>query len=379
MAKIILVTNKLSSTAWPLALSLRDQQHEVVILTSRDQDAEEVDGIRIMRCFKNWSLVEAAKVIPRLFTYEPQILHLILDSNIVQPAHAVLAAYAKSHPLIILTTSLLLLEKRLHPRSPMRLLLQESDIVTCPSVEALAKLRGLNVRSRRQGRGILPPALDLYESSRMPEIEVETNASVTLTHWRARLSQAPFFVMPFLEKSFTKPGSPDAPYFRRLRKVAETGFVVLLGSNLEWPVRQRRLFEQWMDEQGLGECWMFSGDLTSAQENDLLRQCQSLILAGIPLNAEEISQYYLKAIQCNTPLVLDTKQASVHAHLWQRNINCWILNYETLDKELREFLQRDDYHPPESIKDMLSQDRHLTDTPLNELNRLYTRALAQLK
>jgi hypothetical protein len=27
----------------------------------------------------------------------------------------------------------------------------------------------------------------------------------------------------------------------------------------------------------------------------------------------------------------------------------------------------------------LSEDHHLTDTPLNELNRLYTRALAQLK
>jgi hypothetical protein len=376
MAKVILVTDKVNSTSWPLALSLRAQQHDVMFLTSCGQPEKEHEGIRFLPCFKRWSLLEAIKLIPRLFTYEPQIMHLILDNPQVLPAHAVLATYAKSHPLMILTTSLLHLEKRLGPRNPLRMLLQESDIVTCPSVEALAKLRGLSVRSKKQGRGILPPALDLFEApSENEAVVVDETSSLTQEAWSAKLSEAPFFVVPFQEKSFSK----DAPFFVRLRKIAETHFVVLLGSNQEWPLRQRRLFEQWMEKEGLGECWMFSGDLSPAQEKDLLRQTESLLLAGIPLNAEEITQFYLKAIQCNTPLVLDSKQASVHAHLWQKNVNCWILSHEILEKELREFLQRKSYRPPESLSEKLSQDRHLTDTPLNELNRLYTRALAQLK
>lgn len=376
MAKVILVTDKVNSTSWPLALSLRAQQHEVIFLTSYGETLKDDDqGVRFFPFFKSWSLLEAMKLLPRLFTYEPQILHLILDKTRLKPAHAVLASYAKSHPLMVLTTSLLHLEKRLGPRNPLRLLLQESDIVTCPSVEALAKLRGLSVRSKRQGRGILPPALDLYESSLVSEILVEEPASATHKNWSARLSEAPFFVVPCLEKTF----SPEVPFFQRLRRIAETHFVILLGSSHEWPLRQRRLFEEWMHGQGLHESWMFSGDLSAQQEKELFRQTASLILAGIPLSAEEISQYYLKAIQCNTPLVLDSKQASVHAHLWQKNINCWILNHEVLDKDLRIFLQQSTYRPPESLQQMLSQDRHLTATPLNELNRLYSRALAQLK
>jgi hypothetical protein len=375
MAKVILVSDKVNSTSWPLALSLRAQQHEVVFLTSFGESVEDDHGIRFLPFFKRWSFLEAVRLIPRLFTYEPQILHFILENTRVQPAFAVLATYAKSHPMMILTTSLLHLERRLHPRNPMRWLLQESDIVTCPSVEALAKLRGLNVRSKKQGRGILPPALDLYENSLLTDDAVEEPASITQKHWSEKLHQAPYFVVPCYEKGFSK----EAPFFKRLRKIAEIHFVVLLGTNQEWPLRHRRQFEQWMDEEGLGECWMFSGDLSANQEKELLRETQSLILAGLPLNPEEISQFYLRAIQCNTPLVLDSKQASVHAHLWQKNVNCWILSYEYLEKELREFLQRDDYRPPESLKEMLTQDRHLTDTPVNELNRLYTRALAQLK
>lgn len=377
MAKIILVTEKVNSTSWPLALSLRAQQHEVVFLTSKGEEAANADGIRFMAYFKKWSFLEALRILPMIFSYEPQILHIILDQGPLTPAHAVLAGYAKSHPLMVLTTSLLQFERRLRTGSPTRLLLQESDIVTCPSVDSLAKLRGMSVRSKKQGRGILPPALDLYESTLLEEPHLEENKSEILVeeNWADHLKDEPYFIIPCFEKTF----SPDKIFFRRLARICETRFVVLWGSNQDWPLRSRKQFENWMAEQNLNDRWMFSGALPAQLERELLKQTECLILAGIRLSPQAISQFYLKAIQCNTPLALDTKQASVHAHLWRKNINCWILNHESLDKEFGAFLTKDDFRPPESLHEKLSEDRHLTDTPLNELNRLYTRALSQLK
>lgn len=377
MAKIILVTEKVNSTSWPLALSLKAQQHEVIFLTSFGEEATNADGIRFMAYFKKWSFLEAIRILPMLFSYEPQVLHIILDQNPLTAAHAVLASYAKSHPLMVLTTSLLQFERRLRAGSPTRLLLQESDIVTCPSVDSLAKLRGMNVRSRKQGRGILPPALDLYESSlfeepHYEEVESETVAQESLSH---QLKDEPYFVIPCFEKNF----SADSLYFRRLARLAETHFVVLWGSSQSWPLRSRKQFETWMESQGLANRWMFSGALPHSLEKELLKNAQCLILAGIKLSPQAISQFYLKAIQSNTPLALDSKQASVHAHLWRKNINCWILNHESLDKEFSTFLTKENFRPPESLQEKLTENRHLTDTPLNELNRLYTRALSQLK
>ncbi len=377
MAKIILVTEKVNSTSWPLALSLRAQQHEVIFLTSYGEEASNADGIRFMAYFKKWSFLEGLRILPMLFSYEPQVLHIILDQTPLKGAHAVLASYAKSHPLMVLTTSLLQFEKRLRVGSPTRLLLQESDIVTCPSIDSLAKLRGLSVRSKKQGRGILPPALDLYESTLLDESSHEDHETEIAVeeNWSQYLHEEPFFVVPCFEKCF----SENSPFFHRVARIAETRFVVLLGSNQNWPLRNRKFFEQWMETQGLKDRWMFSGALSHSLEKELMKQTQSLILAGIKLSPQAISQFYLKAIQCNTPLTLDSKQASTHAHLWQKNVNCWILNHESLNREFVSFLMKENFRPPESLQDKLSEDRHLTDTPLNELNRLYTRALAQLK
>jgi len=376
MAKIILVTEKVNSTSWPLALSLKAQQHEVIFLTSHGEEAANADGIRFMAYFKKWSFLEALRILPMIFSYEPQVLHIILDNTPLTAAHAVLASYAKSHPLMVLTTSLLQFERRLRTGSPTRLLLQESDIITCPSVDSLAKLRGMSVRSKKQGRGILPPALDLYESTMLEQPHYEESESeIAAEEWSRHLKDEPYFVIPCFEKNF----SADSLYFRRLARIAETHFVVLWGSNQDWPLRSRKLFETWMKSQGLGDRWMFSGALPASLERDLLKQTECLILAGIKLSPQAISQFYLKVIQCNTPLALDSKQASVHAHLWQKNINCWILNHESLDKEFSSFLAKENFRPPESLQEKLIEDRHLTDTPLNELNRLYTRALSQLK
>ena len=75
MAKILLVCDKVTPTSWKLAQALKSQQHQVIFLTHRDALVENTEGIDFMAFFKNWSALEAARLLPTLVSMEPQIVH----------------------------------------------------------------------------------------------------------------------------------------------------------------------------------------------------------------------------------------------------------------------------------------------------------------
>ncbi|MBO9668359.1 MAG: hypothetical protein J7501_16285, partial [Bdellovibrio sp.] len=198
MAKIILVSKTIHATTWQLAKALRAQQHEVVILTSHgEMPPENPLDIEFMAYFKKWGALEGLKIIPGLFGLQPQILHLVLEEDRMNAAQIVLSGFAKSHPSCVLTTSLLNIRRGLKKTNPVRYLVEESDIITCPTVESLGQLRGLNVRSAQQGRGILAPALDFKSSDLTQTYADDAEAQLIVD-----LSDQEYFVVPFREARF---------------------------------------------------------------------------------------------------------------------------------------------------------------------------------
>ncbi|NUN07410.1 MAG: hypothetical protein HUU57_16825 [Bdellovibrio sp.] len=370
MAKIILVSKKLNATSWQLAKALKSQQHEVILLTSYGEAPEEdTDGIELMSYFKTWNLLEGLRIIPGLFGLQPQILHLLLEEDKMNLAQMVLSTFAKSHPTCVLTTSLLDIRRGLTRRNPVRYLIEESDIITCPTVEALGQLRGLDVRSMRQGRGILPPVLGLKSDS--SDSESEDGHEDLLEH----LAAAPYVVMPFHEPHFDADGSA----FIRIRTIAQKYKVVLWGSYSHWSLRDRKKFAAWMKAFQCENNWIVTGNISAKIGQKILEKSTAFFLAGQSFNPVEITEYYIKAIHGHCVLVLDSKQSSVHSDLWKSTVNCWILDYEKLQKDLVKLLAKPHLQLPESISAQLSQDRHLIDSSLNELNRLYNKALNHLR
>ncbi|MEN0060061.1 MAG: hypothetical protein AAGB31_14570 [Bdellovibrio sp.] len=369
MAKIILVSQHVNATSWQLAQALRSQQHEVVFLTSYGENPPDTNGIEFMGYFKSWSFMEGLRITPGLFGLQPQVLHLLLDEDRMNQAQVILATFAKTHPTCVLSTSLLNIRRGLKRRNPVRYLIEQSDIITCPTVETLGQLRGLNIRSPKQGRSILPPVLDLKSSSPLTHYHEE------MEPFFQHLAQTPYIVVPFREASF----NPQKESFIRLRTLAQKYKVILWGSYSHWSVRERKKFATWLQEYNCHQNWALTGLLPSGTSHHLLENSTALFLAGQNFSPVEMTEYYLKAIQSHVNLILDSKQSSVHADLWKNGVNCWILNSHQLQKELIKLLARPHLRLPESLSEQLAQDRHLIDSSLNELNRLYNRALSHLR
>ncbi len=371
MAKIILVSTKTQSTTWQLAQSLRSQQHEVTVLTSHgDVPPENTNGIEYMAYFKKWSVLEGLKIIPGLFGMQPHILHLILDDDRMNAAQVILSTFAKSHPNCVLTTSLLHIKRGLKKTNPVRYLVEESDIITFPTVESLAQLRGLNVRSTKQGRGILPPALDFKNQPRHLGVLDEDEASLL-----ANLQGQEFFIMPFREGRF----NPESDRFARLKMLARRHKVVLWGSYAHWSLRERKQFASWMDKNGCGDHWVVTGEISPYLSRILLEKSEAFVMAGQQFTPVEMTEYYMRAIQAQSTLILDSKQTSVHADLWKNTVNCWVLNAHSLHKDLLKLLERPNFSLPETLSEDWAQSSHIVDSSMNELNRLYNRALASAR
>lgn len=367
MAKIILVSVQLHQTSWSLARALTSQGHEVTVLTSKDQPLEfDTRGIVVMSYFHSWNLLEALKIIPAIFAMSPQILHFLLDSDSMNIAQSALALFAKGNPTCILTTSLLHIRRGLHKKNPVRYLLQQSDIVTCPTLETMAHLRGLSAK-RSQGRGILPPVLDLSDELKSHQSEVVLSELPLLE----LLAGQAYIVVPFREFDFKKPSL----FKDRLRVLASKYHVVLWGSSASWSPRERKQLDQWMHDEGLADRWTLTGSISSGTTESLLESCEALWLAGQDFTPIEMTEFYLKAINTHCSLVLSRRQAQVHAALWQHGRNCWILEDRKLQNEVIQLLKNESLKTPEGLPQSIARERHWIDVPLNDLNRLYNKAL----
>lgn len=366
MAKILLVAQSLTPTVVKLTTALHHHQHQMTVVTSHDQDADLPDHVEVLRPFKTWSVREALRLVPIVIGMNPQIVHIVLEDDRLNSAQLVLSILGKALPHTVLTTSLLHIHHGLRRHNPVRYLVQESDVVTCPSVETLGALRGLNVTSPRQGRGILPPVLDF---------DIEENLhdrSAGAMDLLRRLGNEKFFVVPFSEPSF----NPRGAAFRRLTLLASRHPVVLLGSFTGWALRDRKRFHAWMEGKGLGHQWVVSGALGRSDLRRLLAKTEALVLAGQTLTPLETTEYFLHALQAGATMVLDGRQGMIHSDLWRNGENCWILSNDDLLKGLQTLISKETLKRPQVLPENSRLQRELVDAPMNELNRLYNKALS---
>ncbi len=368
MAKILLVSKTISPTAWQLAQALRAQQHQVIFLTSYGETVEDNKDIEILAFFKKWNAFETAQLVPALMGMEPQIMHFILEKDSVTSAHMMLWAYTQAKPHVVFTLSLLHVRRGLHKRNWIRYLIQHADIVTCPSVDTLAQLRGIDVRSARQGRGLLPPVLAVPTDINVLEEQLEIEEL---------LVGQKYVVRPFSEVSFNS----EAPYFQNLLKFLRKYKVVLLGSQDNWSLRERKRFQKWLSDEGLADKWFLTGHRSSDQISTLLKGSEALWLADLELTSMELTQFFKKALENSTTLIVDPVQARLHAPVWTNGKNCWILGEITDEvrgeSTLDELLQKKSLKLEYDFDSLQLSNKDLVDAPLNELNRLYNKALSQ--
>ncbi|HRO66934.1 MAG TPA: hypothetical protein PL182_05170 [Pseudobdellovibrionaceae bacterium] len=133
----------------------------------------------------------------------------------------------------------------------------------------------------------------------------------------------------------------------------------------------------WMDNQGVGGNWTLSGELSTGDQQRLLAEAEALVLAGLSLSPLETTEYFLRAIQAGANLVMDDRQSLIHSDLWRHGETCWILKFDNVPSSLEKLLSEGPLRKFQALPESMNLHRDLVDGPLNELNRLYNKALSR--
>lgn len=364
MAKILFVSEKINDVSWPIATALKLQNNEVLFLTSRDQIVKTENNIQIMSYFKKWNTLELIRFLPILMTTKIDVVHFLLESDDLNTAQSILSSACVAMPQTLISTSLLNITQGLSRRNPVRYLVEQSDLVTAPTLDMLAQLRGLNIKNLKQVRGILPPIISYSKAKEFHSDSI----SEKMENLLSATVKKDFIVVPLVSPKYQTYEQVLAP----LVSLSKKFFIIFDGTLKDWPLTQRKLWEKALTEK-LGSQWCLSGEINADDEHDLLEKSYALFLAGQEFAPCEITRWVTRASQANTSIIVDDRQTRLYPGLWEHQKNSWIFSRLDLAMDLERWIQAGPPSLSSSLSESLRQKQELLDAPLNELHRLYNR------
>jgi hypothetical protein len=366
MAKILFVSEKINETSWSLATALKSQNNKVLFLTSRDQKIDNSQNVEVLSYFKKWSTFEALRFLPVLLNARVDIIHFLLDSDRLNPAQGVLTSAGLLFPNTLISTSLLNMTQGLSRQNPVRYLLERSDLVTAPTVEMLAQLRGLNVKNLRQTRGVIPPLIPWKKETR------SLSSSEKVQELLNVVKGEEFVVIPLLNSELQS----NPFYLGSLSGLARRFFLIFAGTLEHLSLADRKKWEKFTTEH-LGPRWGLSSSLSRDEETVLLKKSWGLFLAGQDMAPTVLTHWLSLASQVDASMIVDDRQTRLYPGLWEHKKNAWIFSRNDLKADLEKWIQTGPPALSSNLTESLQQKQDLLDAPLNELHRLYNKALSQ--
>ncbi len=363
MAKILFVSEKINETSWSMATALKSQNNEVLFLTSREQDVPAGNNnIQILSYFKKWNSWEVIRLFPMLLSFRMDVVHFVLETDELNAAQSFLTSACVALPQTLISTSLLNISQGLSRRNPVRYLIERSDLVTAPTMDMLAELRGLDIKKRKQIRGVIPPIIPGAKDPAFHEIAEKVSQLLLAT------TQKPFVLVPLLDPKHQYNEYALAPLIALSKKF----FLIFEGTLKDWTVPERKLWEQTMTQK-LGNNWCISGELTMEDEQNLLEKAQALFLAGQEFSPCQVTQWVALASKAQAPVIVDDRQTRLYPGLWEHQKNSWVFPRVDLANELERWIQAGPPALSSSLQESLREKQDMLDAPLNELHRLYNR------
>ncbi len=337
MARIALIAEELNPISLAFGLSLHQQMQDVLFLTTATSEFSQVPKFPIMTPFRNWSFLEGIRALPQVTTWNPDVWHFLFTSEnfTTRPAHWVFASFASALPGKTLAVSFF--SNNQVKTLTDRAFLKFFDLRTFGSRSHLMRVKRQSSLGQRGLNEILPP-LEYFDPSEADRIRPEIE--------KLQQNLTPFVLMP-------DPPSPQLdPHLFRNRGVE----VLLLSDRF----KSRSSF-------------FYSGPLSWAEREFLMKNCRALVLAGCDLSVIELRRYHELAEKTETPLVVTQFQNEILPGLCLHQKSGWIL-----DQGLASLPGLLDSNPKlELAKGFAGVSRHeLTDSTLNELLRMYRRAFS---
>lgn len=350
MAKIALITQKLSPEFLGFAKALHFHRHEVMIITSAEAVIPDGLPYETLTYFRRWSALEALRLFPRLLGHSPLVWHFVfsdLDQEKLRPAHWVLAQLARAIPGRVIAASLFdtpfeVVKWKLRP------LLKSCDIVTTGSRESLMYLKRQKLLGGFCQTEVLPPLQSISEDfleAGHHDQDVEKLAQ----------SLKPYLIVPNSRLSHASKNSAD------WSELAAKISLVFLGP------RPEHLFEKLSAPSNI---YFVGSHLSPADLAYLFSQSSGLLTAFDELSEVELMRYHEICSLTKTPTLATPRQAEALPGFCVVRKNGWVL-----EKGVQSFRQLF-FDNPELRLNQPQYDRRtyeIADSALNELNRMYSK------
>ncbi|MGE0631553.1 MAG: glycosyltransferase family 4 protein [Pseudobdellovibrionaceae bacterium] len=362
MTRVLVVAESLYPFCWPLALTLKQQQFEVTILTSKESNPIEKSGIQIIPCFEKWSIKEFAQLLPIMIRLQPQIIHFIQPSKKFSqswsPAFHLLAVAARLWPNAKVVTSILDVSDDYPLTSWMLPLLQNSDLITASSDHLVATLKTENNFRSDQICSSLPP---LIENN---ELQLEVDERIP--------ALKPYVFVPCRWMEQILNCSQSVPMIELLLDHDPLLNLVFSGSWENVPLRTRKTFWENPQIKKFENRMLVLGDNRTHIWPAWIKNSLFTLPAIVNLSRPELWLCSRSSLEMQRPSVLTLAQVEQDSLPLESGRNCWILKNSPYTRSLAEIL-------------ILKKIEQLTwtqgefgeaylDKPGNRLSRLYIEA-----
>ncbi|PIS10438.1 MAG: hypothetical protein COT73_09370 [Bdellovibrio sp. CG10_big_fil_rev_8_21_14_0_10_47_8] len=345
MAKIAILSQKITPQVLGLAQALQFHRHEITLVTSYQEPVPDGTDYPVLTYFKTWSAWEALRLFPKLLAQAPQVWHFVFsDMTEERPsgAHFVLAQLAKALPHRVVASSFY---DNLHGISTSRMapLTKSCDIVTTASRENLMYIKRRSWLNRCCETEVLPPFIFPHPSE---DNEVDQELGSLLK------SISPYLVVP----------GEELPASGAWEMLLPEVNILVCGSRPKSKIRPLG-FE--LSQPGV----YFAGPhLSDSQMSQALAGSLGLLTALDDLSVIELMHLHHLCQQTRTPVLASPRQQEALPGFCVPRRNGFVL--ENGLHSLRYLLSV-------NSKLELSQAQfesiktELADSALNELNRLY--------
>lgn len=352
MAKVALISQKITPEVLGLAQALKMHRHDLMLITSNNEIVPDNLGFPVLTFFKRWSGFEALQFFPKILGQAPDVWHFVFsDSSIEKPkmAHWMLAQLAKALPRRVVATSFYDSLFDL-PSARLSAFVKACDIVTTGTRESLMLLKRRGWLSRHAETEVLPPFV--MHQPHWSENEIDSDIQSLAENVQ------PYIVIP----------SERLPDFDWKTVLPHTNIVVC-GSRPEGPIKPLGFKEI---PQGI---YYVGHKLNDSQMIQLLRKSKGLLTAFESFSVIELLHFHRLCTFANTAILGAPRQTEALPGFCLHGRNGFILDQSPSSPSLKTLKQL--LADNEKLELSQPQFEHirldLTDSALNELNRMYSK------
>lgn len=375
MAKVAILSRTITAQTLGFAEALRMQRHDVIIITSQDSALSETElsdsyldediSFPILRCFSEWSALEAVKNFPKLLMHGIQVWHFVFsDCDVDQPrgAHFTLAQMAKVVPNSVVAASFF--DSVFHvPKWQITPFLKANDIVTTADRESLMFLKRKKRLNNKSSIEVLPPTISQTSKPRSTLNDVDTDLK-RLAHARKPYLLLANERLPRFDWDYVLSQVHLIVLGARPQQFWLEEFLRQYGSNDKKQLSDPQLLEQKVSYTGK--------HLSDGSLQYLLQNSLGLVTAFDDLSPVELMKWHRLCQKTKSPVLAHPRQVDALPGFCVHDRNGFVL--ESGIHSLKVLLSRNnDLQLAHPQFDLIRAD--ISDSVLNEISRMYARRL----